>query len=203
MSNNIASPTNIDITVAVIGFAGVLVGAAVTSFKDWWVHRTTKHDAVRYLSALLISKLDKLSIDCSHLAGDSGEEGDDGYYYPEHKKPSFSLPSEQVDWTALEPKIQLMVLNLPYRLESIADSIENEFLYDSPPDFSSAFQQRRYLYAKLGIEVSRLSDDLRRLFGFPRSNVYDWDPVPFLEETIQKIDKLRESSQRTFSGLGT
>lgn len=193
---------NTNITVAVIGLVGVIVGAAITSFKEWWLHKIARKDAARYLSALLISKLDKLSIDCSHLAGDSGEEGEDGYYYAEHKRPTFQLPTEEVDWTSLNPQVQLSVLNLPYRLESIAATISNEFECDSPPDFSVAFQQRRYLYAKLGIEVARLSDDLRRTNAFPRSTAYDWNPVPYLEETIQSIDQLRERSQRSFNEIG-
>ena len=191
----------IDITVALIGLFGVLVGAAISSFKDWWLHKASKSDSGRYLSALLISKLDKLSIDCSHLAGDSGEEGEDGYYYAEHEKPAFTLPSEHADWTSLTPHVQLAALNLPYRLESIADTVRHEFLNDSPPDFPSAFQQRRYLYAKLGIEVSRLSDELRRSFNFPRSNAYEWNPVPYLEETIREIDEHRKRSMRSFNEL--
>lgn len=192
MPDSAVTHINIDITVALIGLAGVLVGAAITSFKDWLLHRTSRSDAGRYLSALLISKLDKLSIDCSHLAGDCGEQGEDGYYYAEYEKPSFVLPSEKADWISLAPAVQLAALNLPYRLESIAASVSHEFLNDSPPDFPSAFQQRRYLYARLGIETSRLSDELRREFGFPRSNAFDWNPVPFLEETIREIEERRK-----------
>ena len=192
----------IDITVALIGFIGVFVGAAVAALKDWVLHRASKQDAGRYLSALLITKLDKLSIDCSHLAGDSGEEREDGYYYAEHEKPEFSLPSEQTNWTTLPAGIQIATLNLPYRLESIASTVSNEFLYDSPPDFPSAFQERRYLYAKLGIEASRLSDELRRLFKFPRSTASEWNPVPFLEETIREIDALRKRSMGAFNQIG-
>ncbi|WP_148268073.1 hypothetical protein [Pseudoxanthomonas spadix] len=193
---------NTDITVAIIGLVGVLVGAAITSFKEWWLHKITRKDTARYLSALLVSKLDKLSLECSHLAGDSGKEGEDGYYYAEHKRPAFELPMEDVDWTSLNPQVQLSVLNLPYRLESISAAVSNEFEHDSPPDFSAAFQQRRYLYAKLGIEASHLSDELRRTFGFPRCTAYDWNPVSYLEETIQSIDQIRERSQKSFNEIG-
>lgn len=190
---------NAEITTAMIGFAGVLVGAGVTALKEWWARKAERESTARYLSALLILKLDKLSIDCLHLAKDSGEKDKNGYYRPEYENPTFELPTDGVDWKSLNSDVQLSILNLPYRLEHISSAVSWELGHDSPPDFSATFQQRRYLYAKLGIEVTRLSGDLRKLFGFPRSTVYDWNPVPCFEEVIQSIDQLREkSSARVF-----
>lgn len=183
---------NAEITTAIIGFVGVIVGAAVPTLNELCRHKTERKEAARYLSALLIAKLDKLIIDCCQLVKDSGKKDEHGYYRPEYAHPAFELPMDGVDWRTLDSDAQLSILNLPYRLEYISSVISWESEYDAPPDFIATFQKRKYLYAKLGIEVSRLSDELRKSFEFPRSTVCDWNPVPIFEEVIKNVDHLRE-----------
>lgn len=72
-------------------------------------------------------------------------------------------------------------------------AIDHAYYHDFPPDFSWAFRERRYQYARLGLRALFLAKRLRKITGMPSSRLdkYRWSPQKTLWQCWRKERQFR------------
>ncbi|MBM0105831.1 hypothetical protein JM946_13910 [Steroidobacter sp. S1-65] len=120
------------ISVALIGLGGVVVGAFLTpiieAVKAWYASR--KH--ARYLAIRVVCILDQFIDACADVVADHGEEDEAGIYTydPLPDPPSFP---DDVDWRSIDSKLMYEILSLPNKAESARRAIWNCARVTGPP----------------------------------------------------------------------
>ena len=184
-----------DLLVAAIGFAGVLVGAAIAVIGQWLIIKRNEESESAYVAANLVAALDQLAHDCGSVAFDDGtsdgQPAEDGYHYIQIPTPVFSLPESQTNLKHLSAATTYKVLVLPNRIKSIERLISHEWENDSPPDFPSTFQLRQYSFANLGIDAANLAEEIRKEHKILSRPSDIWNPLPSLIEKVEAIDAIR------------
>lgn len=184
---------------AIFGLIGVVVGALLTTFKEWWFKARDKKKNAQYLAILVASMLERFVVGCADVVGDNGlfhgQPDSDGNRRTQTVPPTFDPLSVEVEWKALPAKLMNDLLSFPLEIESAKAKIHNvdEFV-SSPPDFEEFFQERQYQYALLGLQASKLSASLRSHVHLPpRPTDGDWNPIEYMRSQIAKIDHDRET----------
>ena len=196
-----APSEGVDLTVAVIGLVGVIVGAIIAAAAQWLMQVRAEKQERAYVTSNLVAALDQLAIDCCHVAQDDGTDcghpDEDRRHSIRVANPEFALSSEQANLRHLDSATTYSVLIIPHRIKSIAHTVSNVFEYDDLPDFQHGFEERQYLFAQLGRDVAKLSDQIRREHKIPHRPHDIWNPVPDLQDMIALIDGRREKRSKS------
>ena len=181
---------------AVFGLIGVLVGAIVTGFKEWWfLYRKNKKDA-EYLAIQVSCQLERFIAGCAGVAGDDGlcegQTDKDGYSSIQVESPTLDLNDLKVEWKALPANLMHSILHFPYKAELVAQKTMYDFNHASPPDYSEAFEERQLQYSILGIDASGLVAQLLKHAALSEAKPNEWNPIAFMREQKAKIDSLRQ-----------
>lgn len=190
----------LDFTVALIGLAGVVIGAFISAAAQWWMQARSEAKERTFTTSFLVTALDQLAIDCFRVSQDDGT----GQGFPDYEQdwrirvpdPQLTVSADQVNLRHLDPATTYGILVIPHRIKSIAHAVAGSFEFDDPPDFQTSFEERQYLFAQLGLDVAMLSDKIRRENSIPPRPSEIWNPVPELQQKMSII--LESRAKRAF-----
>lgn len=176
---------------AISGFAGVVVGAGLTYLKEAQIQKVKTKKERDYLAILVASELDRFVAGCAEVVSDDGVPDQYGYYAPRVTPPKFEPHLLTVEWKALPSRLMYDVLRLPFRAEQASGYISSVGEHDDPPDFNEYFQIRQYEYARLGVAAATFAETLRNEIGIQDEPFLEWNPVSFMRERIERIERAR------------
>ena len=177
---------------AASGIAGVIVGTVLPWFRDRW---NNKRQA-RYLAIRVVCVLDEFLDQCTCVVGDDGlcdgQRNAEGCLEPQVAQPKgLPLPTD-VDWRSIDHGLMYNILVLPSRIEGDNRAISFAAEHSFSPDYNEVFEERRYRYACLGLDAAALTHTLRTRYEIPAQEFGDWDPIGYLTDEKNKIEKIRE-----------
>ncbi len=190
------------ITPALIGFAGVCVGAGIAWLREYSAGRQKKRSDGAYLAAIVGGALDSFISGCSEVVQDNGDTDIEGYSHPSATAPSFDPSKLNVDWRTIPPNLLFDIQDLPYQLLHAEGAINAALTYAaSPPEYEEFFEERQFQFAKLGIHCIEIVERLRSHAKLsPRPKTYDWDAKAYFKSKIDKIEE-RRSQPNSFPTL--
>ncbi|WP_447870153.1 hypothetical protein [Serratia fonticola] len=180
------------IITAVASIGGVLSGVSLTH------HYTRKREeaaaerkmaADRYFIATeLVFKLEDFAEACAAATQDEGKPDERGYWRATTRVQPLEFGDVTGDWRALPASVMYRVLEFHVLQPEASGAMAHAFEYDSPPDFSWAFRERQYQYARLGLRALFLAKRLRKITGMPSSRLdkYRWSPQKTLWQCWRK-----------------
>jgi hypothetical protein len=124
---------------------------------------------------------------------DDGEPDERGFYRATTRVQPLEFNDVAGDWRALPASVMYRVLEFHVLQPEASGAIAHAFEYDLPPDFSWAFRESRYQYARLGLRALFLAKCLRKITGMSSSRLdkYDWSPQKILWQRWRKERKFR------------
>jgi hypothetical protein len=186
---------------AIIGLIGVIVGAILTTTKDWWFHKLKKKEEQTYLAIQISCLLERFVSGCLEVVHDDGlchgQRDDHGYLSPQVRTPYFEPLKTDVNWKSLPANMMYKILRLPSQVDDANAyiSVASEFAAD-PPDFEEFFEARIEKYAELGLLAIEIIEDLRTLAKLPSVPlVGNWLPGERLQEAYDKV-KAEQSARQ-------
>lgn len=189
---------------AIFGLVGVVVGAFLTSFKEWWFNRQKNRKERDYLAVLVSCALDAYVRQCADVVGDNGlyhgQTDQDGCLRIQTDTPKFEPENLSVEWKSLPTTLMYEIWGLPNQAKSAQSIVDSTFEHCCSPDDSTAgFQERRFQYAKLGLTAAGLAEQLRELAGLEAPAMQRWDPIQYMKDELAKIVATREEQERLYS----
>ena len=185
----------VTLVVAAIGLVGVIVGAVIAIVGQWLIQRRIERQERAFITSNLVAALDQLVIDCARAAFDDGlSEGhpdENGYHRMQVSDPEFTLTANQANLRYLDGDTTYKVLIIPHRIKSISHSVSCQWEHDDPPDFSATFETRQHSFAQLGIDIARLSDQIRQEHRIPNRPNEIWNPAPDLKNKLAAMNDRR------------
>ncbi|WP_444901341.1 hypothetical protein ACJJIG_17370 [Microbulbifer sp. SSSA007] len=179
---------------------GVVLGVLLNAFKEWWFQNSKSKKDLEYLTIRISCVLDTFVNGCAGVVADDGlcygQPDQNGYRSIQTKTPNFDPLSFEVEWKALPANLMYEVLSLPNQIEAANHKIFGAFEYAaSPPDYEEGFEERKMQYATLGLKAHDLASKLRSIGKLPHQVALapeEWNPVQFMKEAADKIEKLQE-----------
>jgi hypothetical protein len=179
---------------AIFGLIGVVVGAILTTAKDWWFDYRRQSKDLQFLSIHVICMLEKFVANCIEVTQDDGLE-DHGYKSPQVEHPSLDLMSLDVEWKSLPSDLMYKILNLPTLIADANSFISVVVDYEAgPPDYEEFFEARTIKYSELGLLTIEIANELRKICKwdtYTRDND-GWDRKKQLEDAKNKAIKTIE-----------
>jgi len=157
---------------AIFGLIGVVVGALLTTAKDWWFEYRHRRKNLEYLSIRVLSIFDHFVTSCIEVCRDDGltqgSRDEHGCKAPQVDTPKLELSSIDVDWKSLPTNLMYEILNFPTLVDNANSYISSvvEFIA-GPPDYEEYFEGRAEKYSKLGLQAMEISATLRKLCNLP------------------------------------
>jgi len=188
---------------------GVVLGVLLNAMKEWWFQKGKSKKDLEYLAIRISCALDSFVNGCADVVADDGlccgQLDQDGCRSIQTKTPNFDPLSFEVEWKALPANLMYEVLSLPNQLEAANHKISGAFEYAaSPPDYEEGFEERQMQYATLGLQAHDLASKLRSIGKLPHQvapTPEEWNPVQFMKEEIDKIEKLQEERNARHKAL--
>lgn len=190
-------------TPALIGLLGVIVGAFLTTIREWWSQRQRTKKAAAYLTAIVGGELDRFILACSEVAQDSGEPDQIGEMHPRASRPKFEPEQLQVEWLSIPEDVMFPILDLPNQVRAADNAIADVYTYgDDPPEYIRTYQESQYQYSLIGLDainaVSRLRSHARLR---PRKNDGQWDPTSLFERKVIEYRARRKKEEAEHRAL--
>ena len=179
--------------VALVGLAGVLIGALIVVGKDIYFERRSRWKSQQYLAIRVVTKLDDFVEGCVEVSIDTGQPDKDGYHHANSDAPVFDIDSLAVDWKSIPSELMYKILSFPTLVDSANNNIHAVAEYQaSPPDYSEFFEERRFQYSKLGLTAYELAEKLRVSYKIRPRAYENWDPIKSLQDRLNEIEYRRE-----------
>lgn len=179
--------------------AGVVLGALLTMFKDWIADFRNRRRHALYASIRIVCTLDELVDQCATSVVDRGEPDPTGdVILPSADPPQIPKFADDIDWKSLKPEVTYNVLSLAdkvRRAQALVNFAFNELSF--PPDNDEGFEEIRSQYSKIGLEAHQLTAELRRAYRLPEREQRDWDPIQWLREAKQRVERAGTSPPPT------
>lgn len=181
-------------SVALIGFAGVVIGALLTpiieAVKSWYLSR--KH--ATYLALRVVCILDQFIDACAEVVGEHGEEDEDGICRCSALPDAPSFPDD-LDWKSIDNKLMYEILSLPNKVDYAKRKIWHTGEVTGPP-YDEVGIEREREFALLRLAAHDLTVRLRKAYGISReSSSRSWDVVGFLSERKRKVEELKAAQE--------
>lgn len=176
--------------------AAVSIPLLVNTCKDFYFDFQKRKTERNYIVVQLIYLLDDFVFNCGEVSWDQGfdpnyPEPDDHEYEAQTKDPVFDMASVKGDHKYLEPMmlyklqgINVEIAKSKERLRGITN--EPSFDYD---DAKYYFEQRRREFARIGLKVSHITDELRINFKVPNRD--EWNPRNAIIKSINQMNHQR------------
>lgn len=147
---------------AIFGLIGVVIGGFLTLLRDTWSEWRARRRHARYLAIRVVIALDRYVEKCADVATDDGlsqgQPNADGYLEEQVALPPAPTFPPDLDWKSIDHDLAYRLLSLSNEAEAADRTIgfasENAF----PPDL----EERQYQYAKLGLAIFALTQELER-----------------------------------------
>lgn len=185
------------IITAVSTIAAALGGVSLThrfTRKREQAAAERKIAADRYFIATeLVFKLEDYAEACAAVTQDNGEPDERGLYRSTTQVQPLEFDDVTGDWRSLPASVMYRVLEFHVLEPEASGAIAHAFDHDFPPDFSQAFRETQYQYARLGLRALFLAKRLRKITGMPSSRLdkYLWSPQNTLWQCWRKERKFR------------
>lgn len=179
-----------------IGTVGVVLGAILTLFRDFWTDYRTRERKATYLAIRVTCILERFIDGCVSVALDEGEEDERGLLHTTASRPELNLEALDVDWQSLNLDLMYEILNFPSDIEEsnkIVDSVAEHVAF--PPYYEEIFEERQYQFSKLGLKAHDLATRLRAKYSIPKRKFENWNPIERIAETKKKIESLRHKRE--------
>ncbi|MBP2157442.1 hypothetical protein [Erwinia rhapontici] len=155
----------------------------------------------RFICSTLIFRLEAFAQGCADVAQDSGKSNG-GKFTANYLYPGISFSDVDGDWKSLPSRLLYHVLELPVLCQDAVLRIdgETEHCIFNPLEHHSAWEVRQKYYAELGTRACELAIELRRLSGFPESDLAsgEWSAMSVLSKVIlRENDKKRREESDT------
>lgn len=154
---------------ALAGLGGVWLGSSAAGRREAKRDKKSESAERLYLSTLLTAELERFVDGCVSVVNDYGRPYQDNQGFIKTvttaSLPKFDPMLIQANWKVLEGETMDRVFMLPYRIHQTEAMVSGYSEESVPPDFEEAFNARHFFYAKLGLSVIELVDDIRREAG--------------------------------------
>jgi len=146
-----------------------------------------------FIATELVFKLEDYAETCATVTQDDGEPDERGLYRATTRVLPLEFDDVTGDWRALPASVMYRVLEFHVLQPEASGAIAHAYDHDSPPDFSWAFRERQYQYARLGLRALFLAKRLRKITGMPSSRLdkYLWSPQNTLWQCWRTERKFR------------
>lgn len=180
---------------AAIGLVGVVVGAGLTTWKEWWYQARREQKDREFLVIHVADSLERFAAGCLDVAKDNGtfmgQPAKDGVDYEAVvERPTFEPQALKVEWRVLDAPLMFKIIDLRRSAEIADRTIDFLSYYDDQP-MDDFFETRQREYARLGQIAWGLAQQLRRSVGLPTRASSDWTPVEELETVLKRIAERR------------
>jgi len=178
------------VSTSLLTSLGTWAVTAWTFSKSRERQQNEQRRSAEYLAVRVVCALDPFVEQCILLSNDDGQEGEDGRWISAERDPRFNLPQD-VDWKSVSPELVYKTLNLPNEIISANQNIAFVFReFASPPDYIEAFEEKKYLYARLGLYALDLATKLRDTYGLPPHEDEQMKPREWLENAMKQNGSL-------------
>lgn len=161
-------------TWALLGAAAAVAFPLIfnTIKEAFWEARKRKREE-RYIIVQLIFVLDKYIAECEFLSGN------EGIYDPASQEVTMAYDKPELKLSSVKGDYKNLNTDRLYRLHSIESKhaqVRNELAnlddsyFEDGPEFSGYYGKRQELYAKHGLYVVELSEDICREFGISHTS---------------------------------
>lgn len=161
-------------TWTLLGAAAAVVAPLVyNTVKEALFEKSKRKREERYIIVQLIFILDKYIADCEFLSGN------EGIYDPSSQEIVMRYDKPKLEMSSVKGDYKYLNTDMLYRLHSIESKhaqVRNELAnlddsyFEDGPDFSRYYSKRQELYAKHGLYVVELSEDICREFGISHTS---------------------------------
>lgn len=178
---------------AVIGLVGVIVGSAITVFKDSWSSWRDRNRSGAYAAIRITCLLEEYADKCVDVVQDDGTvygqpagrtSDREEYYKVQVELPDAPNFPDDIDWRSLDVGLMHRILGLPNKARTTDRYISGHSEHSFPPDYHEFFEARQVGYAGLGIEALEIVEQLRVKYKIEANAVRlgnsDWDARKFL-----------------------
>ena len=183
----------IQLTPALIGVGGVVVGAALVWAKDWFTLQWNQKNAARYLVVRVICILDEYADQCAKVAQDNGhiiDHQSGEYVAATHKTPPNPVFPDDIDWKSIDHRLVYLILSLPIKANKADVLIGYAFASEeAPPYFENAFKVRQYQYARLGLEAISIARQLHKMFDIPEREGMSSTPYQAMQNIVAQFEE--------------
>ncbi|MBD8165424.1 hypothetical protein [Erwinia persicina] len=154
----------------------------------------------RFICSTLIFRLEGFAQGCADVAQDYGKS-DRGIFRSDYPYPDISFSDVDGDWKSLPSLLLYQVLELPVLRQDAVLRIggETDYLHDAN-EHRRAWEVRQKHFSLLGFRACVLVARLRRLCGFPESDLAygECSAMPVLRKVIRREnDKKRQEESDT------
>lgn len=186
---------------AIFGLIGVIIGASITWFKEYWTNKDATRKNAQYLAIRVVCILDKFVEDCVDVIKDDGlsfgQRNPDGCLDPQVKAPGAPVFPGDVDWKSIDHELMYKILSFPSDVDGGDRIIKFTEDIASPPDFEDWFAERRFQYSRFGLAAYKLSEELSIKYNIKKKTYNDWNPLECLQ---QSMDRATQNRQKRIEG---
>lgn len=152
----------------------MIVGAFLTTAKDWWFERRKSQKDIAYLATHVVCIFDRFVANCIAVTRDDdlsyGQRDKDGCKVPQVNHPTLDFTPLDVEWKSLPPKLMYEILNFPSLIDDAESYISVVTGFDAePPDYEEYYESSNIKYAELGLRAIEISNILRDLGKLPKA----------------------------------
>jgi hypothetical protein len=198
---------------AIFGLIGVVVGALLTTVKDWWFEHRRSNKDLAYLATHVVCLFDRFVEGCIEVTRDDGlcygQRDKDGCKVPQVKHPAVDFSTIEVEWKSLPPKLMYEILNFPTLVQDAKSYIS--FVTDieaGPPDYEEYFESSAIKFSELGLKAIEISRQLREIGQLPEAIEQEegWSRKEILSkakvENLEIVEKRNSRQQQLMEELG-
>ncbi|MFJ5490590.1 hypothetical protein OGM23_04190 [Dickeya fangzhongdai] len=155
-------------TWALVGAAAAIAGPLIfnTVKEAVWERKKRKREE-RHIVIQLIFVLDKYISQCEFLSYNDGiYDPDKEYKVTRYVKPELQLSSVKGDYKSLDADMLYRLHSIDSKREQVISELSNldDSYFDDAPDCTGYYAKRQELYAKHGLYVIELSENICRKF---------------------------------------
>lgn len=156
---------------------GVVVGFALNVARDHCQSRKQRAEGGRTAAILITSSLRNYAEKCAEVVLDDGmlggkpaghTESGEPYYEPQVALPSAPQFPPDIDWKYLDAGLSLRALTLVNEAWDIKRAIQNGMREVYAPPYKDLINDRQERFARFGVKVLTLADDLGAAFKLDR-----------------------------------
>nr|WP_024966918.1 hypothetical protein [Pantoea sp. IMH] len=187
-------------TWALFGAAAAVAAPLIfnTVKEALWERKKRKREE-RYIVIQLIFVLDKYMSQCEFLSYNDGiYDPEKEYKVTDYVKPELQLSSVKGDYKYLDTDMLYRLHSIDSKRAQVISELSNldDSYFEDAPDCSGYYSKRQELYAKHGLYVIELSEDICRKFKIKHVS---WDggfnPATSIRERLIQIRASRSRSK--------
>ncbi|WP_099319839.1 hypothetical protein [Erwinia amylovora] len=185
-------------TWALVGAAAAIAGPLIfnTVKEAIWEIKKRKREE-RHIVIQLIFILDEYISCCDFLSYNEGVYDPQlQYRVTKYEEPELKLSMVKGDYKNLDTDMLYRLHSINSKRAQVRSELSNldDSFYDDPPEFSAYYSKRQELYAKHGLYVIELSEDICQKFNI---NHVSWDEGFNPAQSIRtRLTQIRASKSR-------